>query len=100
MNTNIKITLTDEQRRLVQMQLTGKQRMISRAELTSFVTGVVLGVMDCETATKCAPVPCFAPRFDLTDMPDKYAAMYKDKPEHWRLGWIKGWNLVGAAVAK
>jgi len=100
MNTNIKITLTDEQRRLVQMQLTGKQRMISRVELTSFVTGVVMGVMDCETQTKSAPVPCFAPRFDLTDMPAKYAAMYGDKPEHWRLGWIKGWNLVGESLAK
>ena len=95
MNTNIKITLTDEQRRLVQMQLTGKQRMISRVELTSFVTGVVMGAMDCETITKSAPVPCFSPRSDLVELPAKWAAKYADKPPHWQAGWLRGWNTVG-----
>ena len=100
MNTNIKIELTDEQRRLLQEQLTGKVRPISRVEVTSFVTGVVMGAMDCETVTKSAPVPCFAPRSDLSTMPDKWAAIYGDKPVHWQQGWLKGWNLVGASLEK
>ncbi len=100
MNTNIKIELTDEQRRLLQQQLTGKQRLISRVELTSFVTGVVMGAMDCETITKSAPVPCFAPRSDLVELPPKWAAIYGNKPKHWQAGWLKGWNLVGASLEK
>jgi hypothetical protein len=102
MNTNIKIALTDEQRRQLQVQLTGKQRLISRAELTQFVTGVVTGAMDCEEVTEEAVtrVPCFSPRSDLTEMPAKWAAKYADRPEHWQVGWLKGWNLVGASLEK
>ena len=100
MNTNIKIELDDDQRRLMQMQLTGKARPISRVELTSFVTGCVVGVMDCETVTKSAPVPCFSPRFDLVELPAKWAKVYADKPVHWQQGWLRGWNLVGRFCAE
>ena len=103
MNTNIKITLTDEQRVLLQQQLTGKNKPISRAELTTFVNGVLHGAMDCEQiVNEChadsRPNLCFEPRTDLTELPAKWDAAYADKPDHWRQGWLRGWNLVGRAV--
>jgi hypothetical protein len=98
MNTNIKITLTDEQRRRLQQQLTGKVRPISRAELTAFVSGVVVGAMDCEQITQSASERCFTPRADLTDMPPKWATAYTDQPDHWKYGWLRGWNLIGQAL--
>ena len=94
MNTNIKITLDDDQRRLLQQQLTGKLRPISRSELT----GVVVGAMDCETVTQSAPVPCFSPRHDLVELPAKWAKLYANRPKHWQAGWLRGWNAVGAAL--
>lgn len=100
MNTNIKITLTDTQRVLLQQQLTGRVRPISRAELTEFVSGVVVGAMDCEQVTVDAQVstPCFKPRPDLSTMPAKWADAYAEKPDHWKHGWLRGWNMVGAAL--
>jgi hypothetical protein len=100
MMTNIKIELTDEQRRLLQTQLTGLVRPISRAELTAFVSGVVTGAMDCEHVVETAKQPCFQPRADLSDMPYKWAETYADQPEHWKVGWLRGWNLIGGALAE
>lgn len=100
MMTNIKIELTDEQRRQLQQQLTGRVKPITRAELSQFVTAVVVGAMDCEEAVNTAPVPCFQPRDDLVALPaGKWAKKYADKPEHWKQGWLRGWNTVGRALA-
>ena len=99
MNTNIKITLTDEQRRDLQVQLTGKQRMISRAELCEFVDGVIEGALRCEALADGSTLPLRGrPNPDLTEIPVRYVDRFKDKPEHWRKGWLRGWNLVGRSI--
>jgi hypothetical protein len=98
MNTNIKVVLTDEQRRQLQEQLTGRVRPITRQELTAFVTGAVHGALDCEQVTQGATKPCFSPRADLSSMPSKWADKYADRPDHWKVGWLRGWNMVGSAL--
>jgi hypothetical protein len=91
MNTNIKIELTDEQRVSLQEQLTGKRKPLTRDELRQFVSGCVTGALDCEEvqATK------FEVKEDLTELPSKWADMYRGKSDHWRKGWLRGWTMVG-----
>jgi hypothetical protein len=98
MNTNIKITLTDEQRRQLQQQLTGHVRPVTRQELNAFVMGAVMGAMDCEKVTQGDTPPCFSPRPDLSKMPARWAKRYADQPEHWKRGWLRGWNMVGEGM--
>lgn len=100
MMTNIKIELTDEQRRDLQVQLTGKQRPISRAELTDFVTGVVSGTLDYEQVTVDPPLVCFTPNPDITAVPSKYREKYGMRPDSFWVGWLRGWSLVGREMRK
>jgi hypothetical protein len=98
MMTNVKIELTDEQRRNLQRQLTGKSKPITRAELCEFVDGIVRGALECEARVHNPPVPCFSPSGDLTVMPERYARKYADESDAWKQGWLRGWNAVGSAV--
>ena len=96
MNTNITIELTDEQRADMQRQLTGKNKMITRLELREFVEGVVSGALDCEEVN----VQYDGAQAGIVELPSKWADRYSDKPEHWRQGWLRGWNAVGDRSGK
>ena len=101
MMTNIKIELTDEQRRTLQQQLTGKVRLISRSELTEFVDGVIEGALKCEALVAGVTLPHrgrIDPNPELTVIPKKYREAYANRPAHWKAGWLRGWNLVGRSM--
>lgn len=98
MMTHIKIELNDEQRRQLQVQLTGKQRLISRLELSRFVLGLVEGALMCEDKVMDPPTQCFKPAADLTAIPPKYAHKYAGHSDTWKAGWLRGWNAVGAVL--
>lgn len=96
MNTNIKLELTDAQRVTLQQQLTGKQRPLSRLELREFVEGCVSGALDCEEVN----VKYNGAQEGIETMPTQWSDMYSAKSEHWRTGWLRGWNVVGNRLGK
>ena len=100
MMTNVKIELTDEQRVSLQRQLTGKSTPVTRAQINSFVSGVVTGAISCEEVIDNPPYDCYSPRGDLTDMPAHYAKLYENESVAWKQGWVRGWNAVGSSLGK
>lgn len=98
MMTHIKIELTDDQRRHLQRQLTGKSAPITRKELTTFVDGIVQGALACEAVVDSPPVPHFTPSPDLTQIPQKYMDRHGEQTPAFWAGWLRGWNQVASAV--
>jgi len=98
MITNIKIELTDEQRADLQEQITGKRKLITRAELHCFVSGCIMGALSSEEVHM--DKPCFEQMKGTTTMPQVYADRYADKSDAWKAGWLRGWNTVGNAMSK
>ena len=98
MMTNIKIDLTDDQRRTLQQQLTGKVRLITRAELSDFVSGIIEGACTIEEVVADPPHEFFEPNPKLTEIPGKWANKYANRTEAWKAGWLRGWNAVGARL--
>ncbi len=95
MKTNVAVTLSDEQRNRLAIALAGKnvKRKVTRREVKSLVEGFFEAMLsDCENASPTAsPSMPEAHRTNLDRVPAKYA----DKPESWKLGWLRGWDSVG-----
>lgn len=98
MNTNIKIELTDEQRVTLQEQLTGRKRPISRVEVTEFVLGCIQGALCCEQVYEKRGNVQADLGTEPAKMPETWAEQYRDKTDHWKQGWLRGWAAVGSRL--
>lgn len=100
MNVNIKISITDPERNLIARKLDGKniKRMISRKEVNELVAGFMEGLLSdlenesIERAGYDVPSARSLPPPDLSNVPDEYA----DKPDSWKIGYLRGWEKVGS----
>lgn len=95
MNVNIKVSLTDDERRVMLFNMTGidRKRRVSRAEVNEFVTGAVAGMLvEVPVQEELKVEPVKRPLYDLSLVPSKY----DNKSEQWRIGWFRGRYVIKA----
>ena len=99
MNVNLKLSLTDVERNILARILSAKatKRLATRREVKDLVDGFLAALLHAEDLDDAVPDKPKEPQpVDLSVVPTEYAR----RPLSWKLGWLRGWNLVGRSLKK